>query len=345
MRRDKRIIITKYVFIKYAKKEENMQRRDFLLGAGGAALACAFPAMAKSTFPNRPITLYCPFTAGGATDQIMRLLATSMSKTLGQSVVIENKPGAGGTLPALTMRTAAPDGYTLTQVPIGMLRLPHMQAKKTFNPIEDFTFVCNVTGYTLGLVVPADSSFKSVHDVVAFAKANPGKLNYGSTGIAASPNLLLAEFTNLAGIDLTHVPYKGDADMLLALLGKQVELGTGTASFAPYVNNGQLRLLATYGGKRSEDWPEVPTLKELGYDVVSDSPWGIAGPKGMDPHVTEILATSIQAALQEPAVVDALKRFSQPAIYVPPQKYAAWAKEMYQQEKAMVDRMGLANSM
>jgi len=322
-----------------------MQRRDFLLGAGGATLACAFPAIAASKFPARPITLYCPFTAGGATDQIMRLLASSMGKTLGQTVIVENKPGAGGTLSALVMRSAAPDGYTLTQVPIGMLRLPHMQAKKTFDPIEDFTFVCNVTGYTLGLVVPADSPFKTVADVVAFAKDKPGKLNYGSTGIAASPNLLLAEFAGLAGIELTHVPYKGDADMLMAVLGKQVDLGTGTASFAPYVNSGQLRLLATYGGKRSDDWPQVPTLKELGYDVVSESPWGIAGPKGMDPKVTEILAESIQTALQDPAVADALKRFSQPAIYVPPQKYAAWAREMYQQEKTMVDRLGLANTM
>jgi tripartite-type tricarboxylate transporter receptor subunit TctC len=274
-----------------------MQRREFLISAGAAALAGALPAAAATRFPAQPITLYCPFTAGGATDQIMRLIGASLGKTLGQPVIIENKSGAGGTLPALTMRTARPDGYTITQVPIAMLRLPHMQKKKTFDPLEDFTFICNVTGYTLGLVVPADSPFKTVQDVISFAKSNPEKITYGSTGVAASPNLLLAEFASLAGIKLTHAPYKGDADMLMAVLGNHVQLGTGTASFAPHVNSGKLRLLATYGNKRSKDWPDVPTLKELGYNVVSESPWGIAGPKGMDPAVVNVLADAIQKSL------------------------------------------------
>lgn len=321
-----------------------MQRRDFLLGAGGLALAGAFPASAAQGFPNKPITLYCPFTAGGGTDQIMRLLATSMSRSLGQSVIIDNRPGAGGTLPALTLRNAKPDGYTLSQVPIAMLRLPHMQSKPTFNPIEDFTFICNVTGYTLGLVVPADSPFQTLDDVITYAKANPGKLSYASTGVSASPNLLLAELASLADVELTHLPYKGDADMLVAVMGKQVDLGTGTASFGPYVDSGQLRLLVTYGSQRSENWPNVPTLKELGYDIVSESPWGIAGPKGMPDDVTHILAESIRTALEDPAVKKALAQYAMPTIYVPPKEYAAWAKEIWDQENRMVERLGLAGS-
>lgn len=322
-----------------------MQRRDFITSVGALALAAALPVQGAQKFPSKPITLICPFTAGGGTDQIMRLMANAMSKALGQPVIVENRPGAGGTLPALTLRSAAPDGYTITQVPIAMLRLPHMQAKPTFNPIEDFTFISNVTGYTLGLVVPADSPFQSVEDVLTYARQNPGKLSYGSTGVAASPNLLLAELASLAGVELNHIPYKGDADMLVAVIGKQVDLGTGTATFGPYIASGQLRLLATYGSKRAEQWPDVPTLKELGYDVVSESPWGIAGPKGMPEDVTQILADAIKVALEDPAVKAALEQYAQPIIYVPPAEYATWAAEMWAQEKRMVERLGLAGTL
>ncbi|MCC2595890.1 tripartite tricarboxylate transporter substrate binding protein [Pusillimonas sp. MFBS29] len=323
-----------------------MDRRNFIISSAAVAAGFARPSLAAlTTFPSQTITMYCPFTAGGATDAIMRLIANSMAKTLDTPVIIANKPGAGGTLTATTIRNAKPDGYTLTQVPIGMVRMPHMQAKPTYDFTEDFTFICNVTGYTLGLIVPANSPFHSVQDVVDYAKKNPGALNYASTGVAASPNLLFANFAQLADVDVNHIPYKGDADMLVAVLGEHVDVGTGTATFAPHVDAGKVRLLATYGEKRSERWPDVPTLKELGYDIVSESPWGIAGPKGMDPETVQVLADAIETSLKEQRVLDALGEYVKPVLYIPPKEYATWVQELYKSEEELINRLGLANTL
>src|SRR5690606_27941640 len=178
----------------------------------------SMPAMAQS-FPSRPIVLYCAFSAGGPTDQVFRVFAEAASKALGGSVVVENKPGAGGTLAALSLRNARPDGYTLAQAPMGLFRIPHMQKKQSFDPIADFTYVSCLTGYTFGFVVPSESPIKSVADLIAYAKANPEKFTYGTPGANTSPHLAIEEFSERAGIKMTHVPFKGNADAMVALLG------------------------------------------------------------------------------------------------------------------------------
>ena len=198
-----------------------IDRRNFLLGAGGLALSSQLPVHAQS-FPSRPITLYCAFPAGGPTDQIFRAFGEAASRTLKQSVVVENKPGAGGTLAALALRNARPDGHTLAQMPMGLFRIPHMQKTQTFDPIKDFTYVINLTGYTFGLVLPAESPIKSIKDLVEYAKANPGQFTYGSTGIGTSPHLAIEEFASRAGIKLNHVPFKGSADLMQGVVGGHV---------------------------------------------------------------------------------------------------------------------------
>ena len=320
-----------------------MRRRELLL-ATGALGALPFGAAAQ-TFPSRPITLYCPFPAAGPTDLMFRALAEAAGRALGQSVVVENRPGAAGTMTAPTMRTARPDGYTLTQCPMGMFRVPHMQRVQTFDPLKDFTYIINLTGYTFGMVVRADSPFKNVQDVVAYAKANPGKLTYGSTGIGAGPHLAMDEFASRAGIDITHVPYKGSADMLPALLGGHVMLGTDTTGWAPHVESGKMRLLVTYGSQRTKRWPQVPTLRELGYDMASDSPFGIVGPAGMDPAVVKILHDGFRTALADPKVVEMIDRYDQPTIYMNPADYTAWAKKTYAEEARTIERLGMKNSL
>lgn len=174
-----------------------MQRREFLAGAGALAAAGAMPALAQS-FPTRPVVLYCAFSAGGPTDQVFRVFAEAATRTLGGSVVVENKPGAGGTLAALSLRSARPDGHTLAQAPMGLFRIPHMQKKQSFDPIADFTYISCLTGYTFGLVVPADSPIKSIKDLIEYAKANPGKFTYGSPGANTSPHLAIEEFSERA---------------------------------------------------------------------------------------------------------------------------------------------------
>ena len=320
-----------------------MRRRELLLATGAAG---ALPLLAAAqAFPSRPVLLYCPFPASGPTDLMFRALAEAAGRALGQSIVVENKPGAAGTMTAPTMRTARPDGYTLTQCPMGMFRVPHMQRTQTFDPVRDFTFIINLTGYTFGMVVRADSPFKTVKDLVDYAKANPGKITYGSTGIGAGPHLAMDEFASRAGIELTHVPYKGSADMLPALLGGHIMVGTDTTGWAPHVDSGKMRLLATYGSQRTKRWPNVPTLKELGYDTASDSPFGIVGPRGMDPAVVKVLHDAFRTGLNDPKVMEIVDRFDQPVIYMNSADYTAWAAKTYAEEARTIERLGMKNSL
>jgi len=321
-----------------------MQRREFLASAGALAAAGSMPALAQG-FPSRPVVLYCAFSAGGPTDQVFRVFAEAATRSLGGSVVVENKPGAGGTLAALSLRNARPDGHTLAQAPMGLFRIPHMQKKQSFDPIADFTYISCLTGYTFGLVVPADSPIKSVKDLIDHAKANPGKFTYGTPGANTSPHLAIEEFSERAGIKLNHVPFKGNADAMVALLGGHIMSVSDSTGWAPHLEAGKVRLLATYGSKRTKRWPDIPTLTELGYDTVSDSPFGLIGPKGMDPAVVKKLDEAFKAALDEPKVKEIVDRFDQPIVYMNSADYTAWARKTYEAEKKTIERLGLVGTL
>jgi tripartite-type tricarboxylate transporter receptor subunit TctC len=260
---------------------------------------------------------------------------------LGQNIIVENKPGAGGMLGANELVSAAPDGYTLSQLPHGVFRIPHMQ-KTTFDTLKDFTWIACLTGYTFGLVVPADSPIKSIADLVAYARANPEKFTYGSTGIGTSPHLAVEEFAQRAGIKLTHVPFKGNADNMQAILGGHTMAASDATGWAPHVESGKLRLLATYGSKRTKRWPTVPTLDELGYKTVSDSPFGVCGPKGMDPTVVRTLHDAFKKTLEDPAVLASFDKFDQTVIYMDTEQYTRFARESFAAEKATIERLGMA---
>jgi len=319
-------------------------RRQFVHSGIATAATLALPALAQAqAFPSRPLKLICPWPAGGSSDIVMRALAVAATKVLGQQVVIENKPGASGMLGPNELVKAAPDGYTLSQITIGVARLPHMQ-KMQFDPLKDFTYIACLTGYTFGIVVRADSPFKTVKDLVQYAKANPGKFNYGSTGNGTTPHLAVEEFANKAGIQLTHVPFKGSSDGLQALLGGHVDAHSDATGWAPHVEAGTLRLLATYGSKRTKRWPKVPTLNELGYDTVSDSPFGIAGPRGMDPSVVLKLQDGFKKTLSDPAVLAAFEKYDQPVIYMDSEAYTQFILASYVKEKRLIERLGLAKA-
>jgi len=317
-----------------------MTTRRHLIASTAALLAAPRLARAQA-FPSRPIRYICPWPAGGSTDAVIRAFAESAGKILGQQVLVDNKPGAGGLLGANELVNAKPDGYTLSQLPHGVFRLPHMQ-KVQFDVLRDFTWIACLTGYTFGFVVPADSPIKSIKDLVDYAKANPEKFTYGHTGIGTSPHLAVEEFAQRAGIKLTHVPFKGNADNMQAILGGHVMGASDATGWGPHVGSGKLRLLATYGSKRTKRWPDVPTLDELGYQTVSDSPFGVCGPKGMEPALVRTLHDAFRKTLEDPAVLATLEKFDQSVLYMGTEAYTKFARETFAAEKATIERLGLA---
>src|SRR5574343_537681 len=201
-------------------------RRTFIGTSLVAATQLSWPGLARSqAFPAKPIRLICPWPAGGSSDAVMRALAESAGRALGGQMIVENKPGASGMLGPNELVNARPDGYTLSQLTIGVARLPHMQ-KMQFDPLKDFTYIACLTGYTFGIVVRADSPIKTVKDLVDYARARPGKFTYGSTGNGTTPHLAVEEFAVKAGIQLSPVPFKGSADGLQALLWGHINAHT-----------------------------------------------------------------------------------------------------------------------
>jgi tripartite-type tricarboxylate transporter receptor subunit TctC len=303
-----------------------------------AALSIAATAFGQA-FPAKPVTLICPWPAGGGTDMHLRKFAEIASKLLGQPVIVENKPGASGTMGPSTMAaTARPDGYTLAQYPISLIRVPHMQ-KSAWDPLKDFSFIIGLTGYTFGLVVKSDSPFKTLDDVVAYAKANPGKLSFGSTGNGTSPHLLMEEVGMKTGVEFLHVPFKGNADSTQALMGGHIMVQSDSTGWGRHVDAGTFRLLVTFGEKRTR-W-NAPTAKELGLDIVSYSPYGIVGPKGMDARLVKTLHDAFKKVQDDPEHLKVLQQLDQVYWYKSSEEFAQWAAQTYAAERATLARVGL----
>ncbi len=292
-------------------------------------------------FPTKPVTLIVPWPAGGSTDMVHRVLAECASKHLGQPIVVENKPGGGGTVgPATMVATAKPDGYTISQIPITVFRYPLMM-KTTWDPLKDFTYIIHVSGYTFGVVVKKDAPWKTFNELVAYAKANPGKVTYATPGAGTTLHTTMEMIALKNGFKWTQVPMKGSAETVPAVLGGHVMATADSSSWAPHVDSGDLRLLVTWGLKRTKRWPQVPTLKELGYGIVSNSPFGIAGPKGMDPKVVKILHDAFKKGMEDPAFQKALDKFDMESYYMSTEDYVKFVKEIYDDEKETVEKLGL----
>jgi tripartite-type tricarboxylate transporter receptor subunit TctC len=309
-----------------------------ILGLALAAAACAGSAAAQ-TFPSKPLTLICPWPPGGSTDVHLRKFAEIAQKYLGQPIVVENKPGASGTLGPSTMAaTARADGYTLAQYPITLIRVAHMQ-KASWDPLKDFSFILGLTGYTFGVVVKSDSPFRSLQDLIEYARANPGRMSFGSTGNGTSPHLLMEEVAMKTGVRFLHVPFKGNADSTQALMGGHIMAQSDATGWGRHVDSGAFRLLVTFGEKRTR-W-DAPTAKELGIDIVSYSPYGIVGPKGMDAQVVRTLHDAFRKALDDPEHLKLLQQFDQVYWYKSSEQFAQWAAETLKAERATLERVGL----
>ena len=301
-----------------------------------------FPvSLMAADFPTKPVTLIVPWAPGGSTDVCLRVLAETTSKYLGQPVVVDNKPGGGGTVGPGTMAAAAkPDGYTVAQIPISVFRYPLMM-KVNWDPLKDFTYIIHLTGYTFGVVVKKDAPWKNFNEFIAYAKANPGKVTYATPGAGTSLHITMETLAIKQGIKWIQVPMKGGGETTPAVLGGHVMATADSTGWAPQVDSGDLRLLVTWGNQRTKRWPTVPTLKELGYGIVSNSPFGIAGPKGMDPKIVKILHDAFKKGMEDPAFLKILEKFDMEPFYMNTNDYVKYIKELCEEEKEIMDKLGL----
>jgi tripartite-type tricarboxylate transporter receptor subunit TctC len=309
--------------------------------AASAPLLSTGPAEGQATYPTKPITLIVPWPAGGSTDLVMRALAEAASKHLGQPITVDNKAGAAGTVgPATMAAVAKPDGYTISQIPITVMRAPLME-KRPWDATRDFTYIIHLTGYTFGITTKADGPYKTWADVVKFAKENPKKVSYATPGTGTTLHIGMEMIAAKAGIVLTHVPFKGGAETSAAVLGGHTTLQADSTGWRPLVDSGQLRLLALWTPERSKNWPDTPTLKELGYPFVFDSPFGIAGPKGMDPAIVAKLHDAFKKALEEKSVIDLMAKYDMFPRYMNAADYTKFVGELVASEKKAVESLGL----
>lgn len=313
------------------------KRVRILLAAGWMALAGS--AMAD-TYPSGPVTLIVPYAAGGTTDVVARQFAVALQNALKQSVVVENKPGATGTLGALALKRARPDGYTLALIPATVFRQPFIQ-KTAYDPAKDFTYLSRISGYTFGIVVRADSPWRSWQDLVKAAKASPGKYSYGTPGLFSTPHITMLEIGMRTGTSLNTVPFKSDGECLPALMGGHVDMCAAGSSAGTLVDGGKLRWLNLWTEHRSSRWPDVPVLRNLGIDIVSSSPYGIAGPKGMSEEVVRVLENALHQAAVDPLHMAALKRQDQELLYMDHAAYTRFAMEQITHERELVQRLNL----
>jgi tripartite-type tricarboxylate transporter receptor subunit TctC len=293
------------------------------------------------TFPSRPVTLLVTFPAGGPTDIAGRALAEATSKYLGQQVVVENRPGATGTLGAAALVNARPDGHTVSMIPITVLRLPHME-NVAYDPMKDIRYVMGVSGYVFAYIVRADSPWRTMADLVASAKAYPDKITYGSHGIGGTVHLATEELSAAQGIKMNHIPFKGSADMLTAMLGGHLNVAVDSTGAVPHVAAGKARVLAVMTEKRTPVWPDVPTLTELGYGIVSTSPYGIGVPAATPPAVVKALHDAFKKGLEDPIHTKTLEKYNQPVWYLSTEDYTKWAREQYEKERKIINALGLA---
>jgi len=312
---------------------------------GAAACSITLPAFAfaqAASYPSRAITLVVPWPAGGQTDITMRILAELAAKQLGQPMVVDNKPGAAGTLVGPVMHNATPDGYTIAQLPLTLYRAP-LQRKVSWDPVRDITPVIQISGVTFGIVVPVDSPFQNIADLVAWGRAHPGLLTVGSTGVGSTAHLAMEDVLSREGVPYIHVPYKGTADQMIAVATKTLMVGVNSTGFAPYIESGKLRLLATFNATRSKRWPQVPTMRELGYtDAVYTSPYGIGVPSAVQKDIVRKLHDAFRTAMFDPLHLQELAKYDQDPEYLDTANYARYVSEVTARERLLLARLGLA---
>ena len=302
-------------------------------------LALSVHGAAAENFPTRPIRIIVPFGAGGSNDVTTRALARATEQYLGQPIIIENITGGGGVVGADVIKTAKPDGYTIGTSVSSTLFAPYLK-KASYDPGKDFSYIIGVMGFTYGVVVRKDAPWKTFQQFLADARANPGKITYGTPGFGTIQHLTMERIAKQQGINWVNVPFRGDPDAINSLLGGHIHAVATTSSWRPQVDSGDLRLLVTWGAERSANWPSVPTLRETGVDIAVKAPYGLAGPKGIDPKVIKVLHDAFKRGTEDPTFTATLARLNENSFYMDADAYRDFVTRSLVDWRKVIDEVG-----
>ncbi len=307
---------------------DRQRRRGLQALAAVAAGLSSGSAVAQAAWPSRPIRLVIAFPPGGPTDIVSRVVAAQLSQQLGQQVVVENRPGAGGNIAAELVAKAAPDGYTLFYNTSAITIAPALYAKVNYDTLKDFAPISSTATNAMVLMVHPSVPVRTVREFIDYAKANPGKVNYASSGTGTITHLASAALGSALGLQMTHVPYKGSAPGLVDLAGGQVQMMIDTINSAgPYIRDGRVRALAVTMPKRLSLLPDVPTLAETVLPGMEMSAWqGVVAPAGTPAPILQRLHTEITRLLQNPEVRGKLAAAGTEVLGSTPEEYAAYIR-------------------
>jgi len=312
-----------------------------ILPAVGAGLLAAPAVHAQVRFPNRAIRMIIPFAPGGGTDLQMRTLCQVASQHLGQSIIIENRSGSSAILGAIALANdRVADGHLLSQMPSNVFSYPLTTRNAPYDPLRDFTWITQLTGYVFGLAVRADSPFRTMQDLVEFARTHPGEISYAHTSVGGAPHITTERIAEHYGIELTSVPFRGGTESPTAVLSGTVTMMAGSG-WTEFVRQGQMRALCYWGARRMAAFPDVPTLMELGVGLVQTGSYGFAGPKGLPPEVVETLNEAFRKALTDPAHLAVLASAEMEVEYLGPEAYSANVARIVEVNRAVLGRLGL----
>jgi tripartite-type tricarboxylate transporter receptor subunit TctC len=325
------------------RRTRQQTRRQILGLIGLAGLSPTLSALAQG-YPSKQTRIVVGFTAGGPSDIVGRIAAQQLSERLGTSVIVDNRPGAAGTIGADIVAHSPPDGYTLylaSQTSHAVA--PYLLTKANFDPVKDVTTIIRVVHNPLLMVVPAASPHKSLADIVNFAKANPGKINFGTGGIGSSPHMSMELFKKVAKINITPIHYKGDSAAIVDLLSGQVDMLTSSISaLMPYVEGGKLRPIAITGARRSPVVPQIPTIAESGYEGYEVLTWfGLVGPPGMPKDIVERINKEMSAAIATPAVRQQMLKMGFEIVPNTPEEFNKYLNEEATKWRTLIRELNL----
>ncbi len=304
------------------------------------AVLLGFSSLAAAQgFPQKPVRMVVPFPPGGSADFLGRLLADKLSSQWGRPVIVENRPG-GSTLIGLgAVARAEPDGYTIGMNTAGLMVQPAIRKTMPFNVLEDFAFITRISEAPFFLTVPADFPARTAAELVAYAKANPGKLNFGSFGVGSTPHILGETLALAAGAPMVHVPFKGTGDLLAAHLGGQVQVNFDVLQpLLPHIKQGKLRPLLITSARRSRELPDVPTAAEAGLPDLNMPTWfGLLAPRQTPPEVVSAIQKAVVGALHQPDMAAALEKQGMSVVGDTPEQYRAYAAASMQQIRKVVE--------